>query len=651
LSPKGSNIPYSFRTFVPLIIIAAVAIGLSLLSYQYSILTSEKIATAATQDLKDNARIQAYDMSKSLENKLESLRDNLEILASAPVVRIGEYPQARVLVNTAEKSTEGFTDSYFWIDEIGKLQWAGSFVDQQVYDQYYGADRTDRPYFTEPRDTHQPYFSTLRDSVDGVPRIYAAYPIIANNDSGGTFKGVLVASMNLVSLGNSINEQLPPDSQGAVSLMDRNGTILYTQNNALLGKSYFSDEVQSLLFTNYVPANQKDTFNAIMGNSIAGDSGTGEYSSSGVPLILAYNPVMFDQGSGNKQHAMSLHLTLPKAFASDIALLIEQQRNLSTIVPAVIGTVAIAIALMIIRWNSKLERTVKERTAKLEAANERLEAKERAQREFINIAAHELRTPIQPILGLSEIIRERIFNLVKQLQRVREEEVIYKQQDASTIPTQSNSIYRSSSLSPSIEKTVSMVDVINRNARRLEKLTNTLLDVSRIESDKSLELNKEKFDLRQKIEDVINDMRNVIPDGKDVRIMFESKVRKASAMIEGDKERIVEVISNLLSNAIKFTKEGEVVVVLDQKDGQTIVTVRDTGSGIAPEIYPSLFTKFTTKSEKGTGLGLFIAKSIVEAHGGKIWAENNSDGRGAMFTFILPTLTYDTEDRAANEKR
>jgi signal transduction histidine kinase len=196
-----------------------------------------------------------------------------------------------------------------------------------------------------------------------------------------------------------------------------------------------------------------------------------------------------------------------------------------------------------------------------------------------------------------------------------------------------------------------MVDVINRNARRLEKLTNTLLDVSRIENDKSLELSKEKFDLRQKIEDVINDMRNVIPDDKDVRIMFESKVKNASAMIEGDKERILEVISNLLSNAIKFTEEGEVVVVLDQKDGQTIVTVRDTGSGIAPEIYPSLFTKFTTKSEKGTGLGLFIAKNIVEAHGGKIWAENNSDGRGAMFTFILPTLTYDTEDRAANEKR
>jgi signal transduction histidine kinase len=638
VSLKGSKVPYSFQTFVPLIIIAAVAIGLSLLSYQYSIVTSEKIAAAATQDLKDNARVQAYDLSKALENRVESVRDNLEILANAPLIQLGEYSQARVLVNTAEKSTEGFTDSYFWIDDVGKLQWAGSFVDPQVYNQYHQADRSDRPYFTEPRDTHQPYFSTLRDSIDRVPRIYVAYPIIANNDSSGTFKGVVVASMNLVSLGNSINKQLPPNSQGTVSLMDRNGTILYTQDDAFLGKNYFSDEVQSLLFTNYIPANQKDRFNSIMRDSIAGNSGTGEYSSSGVPLILAYNPVMFDQDSGNSQRAMSLHLTLPKNFASDIALLIEQQRNLSTIVPAAIGAVAIAIALMIVRWNSRLERTVKERTTKLEAANERLQAQERAQREFINIAAHELRTPIQPILGLSEIIRGGILNLAEQLQKVQEK-VVYKQlQNANTVPAQSDLINRSS-LSSSIEKIVSMIEVINRNAKRLEKLTNNLLDVTRIENDKSIELIKERFDLRQNIENVINDMRSAISDGKDVRIRFESKVRKPSVMIEGDRERILQVISNLLSNAIKFTEEGEIIVVLDQNDSETTVSVRDAGSGIAPEIYPNLFTKFTTRSEKGTGLGLFIAKSIVEAHGGKIWATNNSEGRGAIFTFILPTST------------
>jgi signal transduction histidine kinase len=648
LSPKGSNIPYSFRTFVPLIIIASVAIGLSLLSYQYSILTSDWIATHATQDLKDNARIQAYDMSESLENRLESIRDNLEILANAPLIQLGDYSQGRVLINTAENTTEGFTDSYFWVDEMGKLRWAGSFIDQQVYDQYYSADRTDRPYFTEPRDTHQPYFSTLRDSVDGVPRIYAAYPIIANNNDDGsssTFKGVVVASMNLDSLGNSITEQLPPGSQGAVSLMDRDGTILYTQNQVLLGKNYFSDEVQNLLFTNYIPSNQKDTFNVAIRNSIAGNFGTIEYSSSGVPLILAYNPVMFDQGSGGMQQAMSLHLTLPKAFASDIALLIEQQRNLSTIVPAAIGAVAIAIALMIIRWNFKLERTVKERTTELQAANEQLHAQEQARREFINIAAHELRTPIQPVLGLSKIIREEILNLGKQLQRVQEEESVYKKQQlqnasTTTIPFRSDSTARYSSLSPSsIEKVILMVDVINRNAKRLEKMTNNLLDVTRIENDKSLELNKERFDLRQNIENIINDTRSAIPEGKNVQIRFESKVSKPSVIIEGDKERILQVISNLLSNAIKFTEEGEVVAVLDEKDGQAIVSVRDTGSGIAPEIYPNLFTKFATKSEKGTGLGLFIAKNIVEAHSGKIWAENNRDDRGAIFTFTLPTST------------
>jgi signal transduction histidine kinase len=430
--------------------------------------------------------------------------------------------------------------------------------------------------------------------------------------------------MNLSSLGNSITEQLPQDSQSVVSLMDRDDTILYTQNGEIEGENYFSDEVQSLLFTNSIPADQKDIFNTMMRDSITGNSGTGEYSSSGVPLILAYNPVMFDQSSANmQQQAMSLHLTLPKAFASDIVLLIEQQRTLSTIMPAAIGAVAIAIALMIIRWNFRLEGTVKERTTKLEATNKRLEAQERAQREFINIAAHELRTPIQPILGLSGVIQEGILNLDKQLQRMQREEAVYNElQNGSfttTIPAQSDLIDRSSSsLSPSsIEKIIGMTDFINRNARRLEKMTNDLLDISRIENDKSLDLTKERFDLGQNIENMIKDVRSLMLEGKDVQIRFESKVRKPSVMIEGDKERVLQVVSNLLNNVIKFTEKGEVVVVLNEKDGQAIVSVTDTGSGIASEIYPKLFTKFATKSAKGTGLGLFLAKNIVESPAGR----------------------------------
>jgi signal transduction histidine kinase len=115
-------------------------------------------------------------------------------------------------------------------------------------------------------------------------------------------------------------------------------------------------------------------------------------------------------------------------------------------------------------------------------------------------------------------------------------------------------------------------------------------------------------------------------------------------MVDGDRERIFQVISNLLNNAIKFTDKGDVVVELDEKNGQAIVHVRDSGNGIAPEIYPKLFTKFATKSDKGTGLGLYVAKNIVEAHGGNIWAENNNDGKGATFTFTLPLSKYAVKD-------
>ena len=273
----------------------------------------------------------------------------------------------------------------------------------------------------------------------------------------------------------------------------------------------------------------------------------------------------------------------------------------------------------------------------------RLAEYERMQRDFINIAAHELRTPIQPILGLSATIREGILNVGKQLQMMQREEPVYKEPhnkaSTSTIPSRPDSTDRPSLSPPSIDKMVLMLDVINRNAKRLEKMTSNLLDLSRIENDKPLELRKEKFDLRKKIENVINDIYSTISDNKDIRIRFESDANKASIMIEGDKERIFEVISNLLNNAIKFTKQGEVVIVLNERDGQAIVSVRDSGSGIAPEIYPNLFTKFATKSEKGTGLGLFLAKNIVESHGGNIWAENNSDGKGATFAFSIPILT------------
>jgi two-component system sensor histidine kinase VicK len=112
-------------------------------------------------------------------------------------------------------------------------------------------------------------------------------------------------------------------------------------------------------------------------------------------------------------------------------------------------------------------------------------------------------------------------------------------------------------------------------------------------------------------------------------------------VVNADKSRIAKVISNLLSNAIKFTKQGTVLITIEKKkdNKEAVVRIKDTGSGLDPEILPRLFSKFASKSFKGTGLGLFISKNIVEAHGGKIWAENNADGKkGATFTFSLPLI-------------
>jgi two-component system sensor histidine kinase VicK len=222
---------------------------------------------------------------------------------------------------------------------------------------------------------------------------------------------------------------------------------------------------------------------------------------------------------------------------------------------------------------------------------EKLEAHDEMQKEFINIAAHELRTPIQPILGLSGILQDSVHK----------------------------------------DPEKAFVDIILRNARRLEKLTEDLLDVTRIESH-SLHLNKVLFNLKDVMVAQVKDHQKRADDNR-IELHYEDK----DVTVKADKARITQVIANLLRNAISFTEQGgRISIMSDTDNNQVVIRMRDTGSGISPEIYPKLFTKFATKSEKGTGLGLFISKSIIEAHGGKIWAENNIDDKGATFSFTLP---------------
>jgi signal transduction histidine kinase len=259
--------------------------------------------------------------------------------------------------------------------------------------------------------------------------------------------------------------------------------------------------------------------------------------------------------------------------------------------------------------------------------NEELLMTDKMQKVFINVAAHELRTPIVPILGLSEILRSRT---------IKDTSSSRKKQD------------------------LEMLDIVIRNAGRLSRLTEDILDVTKIESQ-SLRLKKELFDLNDAIFITVEEFKGQIdntatPGGGNVKLLFETvdtiNNNKKPVFVEADKYRVIQVVSNLISNAIKFSKEvggGTVNVSIEREkrggggEDYAIVIVRDTGKGIDPEIFPKLFTKFVTKSYQGTGLGLFISKSIVDAHGGKIWAENNIQGKGATFYFTVPIL--DSEKR------
>ena len=233
--------------------------------------------------------------------------------------------------------------------------------------------------------------------------------------------------------------------------------------------------------------------------------------------------------------------------------------------------------------------------AQLKETNEQLKVHDRMQKEFINVAAHELRTPIQPILSLTEALRSDVTTTEGQV----------------------------------------IVDIIIRSAERLQRLAEDILDVTRIESQ-SFHLSKEIFSLNELLLDTVRGIKNGIGNQihHDINLVYTPKIEPV--FVEADKSRIAQVISNLINNALRFTRSGIVSITMETKDDHVNVSVKDTGSGIDPEIIPRLFTKFATKSLTGTGLGLFISKSIIEAHGGIIQAENNVDGDGATFRFTLP---------------
>jgi signal transduction histidine kinase len=590
------------RAVVPLAIIGLLAAILSIASYQYSQAAVVTVSEIASEDIRNNAEIQAKDFAIMFATRLESVDSNLQILSTAPALRNHDEP--KVLLDVAQTSTDYLTKFYVLLDEDGNaISASGNGIE---YLHYLNASEGD--YFTVPQQTRVPYTSNLiniQASSASDPILYISHPIIdplqTEPDGRRLFKGVVTAAIGLDISGLILERSVSHTRINSVEILDNDGTVLYSRTESLVGTNILSGDLPW-----QVVEAERASLQDFISAAVEGSPMTDEFTVDGKVTTMVAEPVIV-----NGQHLWTIYVTAPHTLSSDIRDLFNDQNFFSSLSLAVIASVTVGIGLIIVSWNKRLAKTVDERTFELRKANEslatsnsqlmslneKLAANEKLQQEFINIASHEMKTPAQAILLHSGLLKKQPHDNAES------------------------------------------VNAILRNAERLQRLTNNILDVTRIESQ-NLKLNIEQLNMKDVVTEIAKEYGDILRSRNNHAEKIKITCNADDAIVMADKSRITQVLSNLLSNATEFTREGEIDVTCEWKDNQAYVKVRDNGSGIDEEILTRLFTKFATKSDKGTGLGLFVSKSIIEAHGGKIWAENNKE-RGATFAFTLPAVTVD----------
>src|ERR671918_2701462 len=439
-----------------------------------------------------------------------------------------------------------------------------------------GNDLSFRPWVRETHDTFKPVFSEGFEHL-GEYRVIITNPVIDRETK--QYLGLVGVSIPTVRFFGHYGNVHDINSQ-FLAAYDSKGTILAVgADQSLVGLDFFGETTQN--FINHNPTLNKHIVELLQGN--AGYAlfdvgiGGGERLSTTEPIYVSGKPTYF----------LQVNTPTETIYSQIDPILSRENGKFALLLAGPTGASAILIMFLVL-WNSSLGKEVKKRTRELQESNrllgvtnEQLRERDRLQNEFINIAAHEMRTPIQPILGLSEIMREKILNIANQLQREEKEKVVYEQlQDSSGASTRSNSSFRSS-LSPAVEKIIPMVEIINRNAKRLEKLTNNLLDVTRIENSESLELNKELFAIDSVIRDCIIDVSQHIRK-KNLKFSYVPADDNQQVIIKADRNRIAQVLINLLENSVNYSQEGIITVTttIDPDANSITVSVKDTGSGI-----------------------------------------------------------------------
>lgn len=611
----------SKRSIGILVTIGAIALILAAGSYLYITYVADLVKAQAITDLRYTAEVKSDDLASIAREQIESVRSNLVLISTTKSVQADDVQTVlnSSLFSTAQDLTKDFTYSYFWIDKDGKVLWTTTFSNQTTFQQYGGTDSSQRSYYKVPVQTHKFFVSEVILGLDGGRRIIFANPIL--DSQGSSFKGVIGASSNLYEIGNLFKGRLE-SSQNNPILLGIDGTILYSQDETLIGFNAFDEQFRSSLpaiaRSDVISFIKKSLDDSISGISTGGSGNIQNLAPDDQSAILAFHAIIVDNSP-----VAAVFLVAPQTFATDTFLQLENLRILSFILIASIGTIAFGLAAVVVKWNGRLESLVSKRTSELEArtselehanknldaanrglfrANEELKVHDKLQKEFVNIAAHELRTPVQPLLGAAEIIESQFGSKDK------------------------------------IEVSKPEIEMIVRNAKRLERLSSDILAMSRLESG-AFKLNRENFSLSYIIAEAIKDAKTrsrIDPDK--VVIMHHAD----DIFVNADREKISQVVSNLLTNAINFTQAGRITVTArrDPISKMAVVAVKDTGTGIATDVLTKLFEKFITKSERGTGIGLYISKKLVEAHGGTISGQNNVDGPGASFSFTIPLAEH-----------
>jgi signal transduction histidine kinase len=631
-SKKKKRLLYSV-----VVIVSIIVISYSLFFYlQYNIEKDTKDKLVAQQ--MENQIESTKKISTRISSDLNSIVVALHGLANSAYIQQGEL--------YGDKTKNLLEETYFQINTItlvdrlfilDKRNIATIFIVPRGQnepfcdsDNFFCSDNIPfEELVNQTRTKLVPTFSNGFKGLDNKYRIAITYPIL-NRDTE-EYIGSIVALIPTVEFfenyGNvhNINKQY-------LTAFDKNGMYIDHPLENFMGKNFFfSSEFQQI-------TEQSKNFNDLISKVVLyGQPSQAIYNYGNVERLGTGYPIV-NQG----KPIYSVFIITPTSIIySQLSHVLFLERIEMFLLLA--GTTAAVTFLIVflLKWSSSLGKEVKRRTKELEelnkqlaSANEQLKINDKMQKEFINVAAHELRTPLQPIISYSAL-----------------------------------------ALKDEVDKSEAM-QVIDKHANRLRKLSTELLDVSRIEGG-NFPYKMEKVRINDLILDVINNTA-IVKAKANNNIRRSNKGKKWNAIkqeeevlidvdldhnieeIYADKDRIDQVLSNVIDNAIKFTKKGKIkiesrrILISGQqeeeekkkKNNKIEIKISDTGGGIPEDILPRLFGKFVTKgvvgteNKHGSGLGLFISKAIVTAHKGEITAYNNENG-GATFTIVLPIYGYD----------